>query len=114
MGVSRDIIKMKILAGIAALLPFTFGCSTNGCSCSYGFYRANGPDGYFCYRKSTSKATYLNAKEICSSINATFPIVNSDEDLEFYTDVQKKANGFKLNIVAFGVRNDGRLGLVEI
>ena len=39
----------------------------------------------FCYSKGSSRQTYEVAKLRCEAGNATFPHVNSVEDLDFYT-----------------------------
>ena len=35
---------------------------------------------------STNKLTYAAAKARCIAGNATFPLINSEEELEYYTD----------------------------
>lgn len=68
------------------LITLTSACSTTPCACRVGFTKASGPNGHYCFKRNTNRLTYTAAKARCIAGNATLPLVESADELEYYTD----------------------------
>ena len=81
---------LKLISDLFALAAAVQACSSSPCSCPSGWTKEASPDGFICYQKQKDKATYQIAKETCKAIDTTFPLVDSDQDLEFYVGLKEK------------------------
>jgi len=70
----------------------TEACSSGGggnCACEPDFQAANTTTlGTFCYKVFTASKNYATAKSTCEGINAEFPRVDSQDELDFFGGIR--------------------------